>query len=615
MKPDIIINVDDQTTYLPIVEVDDISLPDYNILLMGEFPKGPTNTITHFSPDRSGETTRFLRNVADVNYPKYGIGPAIGVEALNNGIGVYVANLRPDDAKMANVSLSVKHKVTADVQKEDDQGNPLYLTPEGAEVTEATDNTPILRDVLELKFVTSTSTAVVDDDSLQTALDANFDATPDGDGYQTTPLVGFRYYGASSFGNKIHFRLIPTKGSDGNVYYRISIYDGISAEALLPEIASLFPTAYLSGKSAYIENVFNGYDNGIKAITSNHVDKFFDDVVADHFNGLNTDPATIDLMAANDYYMTTDATSLDGDISGAFNLLSGDDGTSDLDTSVQALLQGTIVPDIKSILKYKFSYIPDLEYSAAIKTAINTFCVARTYSSYATFMLGQSSFDDAMTDRNTNFAGDYKFIRFIAKAQSPRRYDDIIRRNLKYPASYYDTMALIQHKAVNGDLNKPFAGATARWTDFQNDTMVYPKEDSDYLDAITDARINVVKQDRATGAYLFTQDMGVLLGSDLMELNNCLILGRIVYDLVDLAHGKTYGFNDQSDIEQYNEDIALEVLPTYTKAVSGITANVYKKGLTGEDKSTNIIDIKINFKDISKATEINITITDDELQS
>lgn len=579
----------------------------FNILIPGQFDKGPTNRLVQFYP---GETQRLAENFDFPNYPKYGIGQDIAMYALakNAGIGVLMINLRGADAAYANVILSVKHKVLKDVPKLNAEGAPLYLTPAGVETTEATGNTAIVRDVLSAKFVKSTVTSVNDAAELEAAIDALYSDTADTDGYKTIPLFGMMYKGASVYGNNLYFRILDAPSSiDKNIYYKTELFNG-SKTILSEQYMSLFSEDSYKGESIFVEKIMNETFGDVKTLTSIHYDKFID--LLKSFI-VDVDPRTVNIFNPETYYYDVDATSLDVTAAKAFVLENGNDGTKTLEDNLKDLFGYNIIPDLKSIIRHRINYIPDLEYSADVLTAIETFVKDRNRTSIMTAMRGTTTFESAITERNTNHYTNAPNVRQIATCQSGIAFNDYTRKNHRMPASYFDTKAIIDTIAKNGHPYAAFAGADVRWMDFVEDSVVMPKEDADLFTKLSNARINIVKMDKNPGAYLHEQNMNTELYSDQTELNNAFIIADMVYDIADLIHENNYKFNDLSDVNKFQEKVKLDLNPKYEIHSTSMTVTVAKAATSGPLKDMIIIQIKINFKDLAKEAKVQFILTDD----
>lgn len=601
-----IIKVDDQTTYqrspAPEIQIGE------NILIVGTFQKGVTNRLMQFYP---GEADRFVETFGAPNYHKYGIGPDIAVKALNNvdsDLGILAINIRPSNARYANAILVAKWKVLENVQKTNAEGDPLYITPAGVETVVAGGNTPITRDVLEYFFRVMNSNAIGTKADMYTEFDAPYSDTPDAQSYKTIPLFGFHYVGTGEYGNNLNFRMVEKESPyDGSILYDMELFNGnkyVSVNNL-----SLFPEATLyAGVSSYIENVMPA-DEFMKVQSSSHLDKFLELV-----KQYAPNPSMINLFDVDEYTIRTADNTLDITAPLAVTLASGSNGSGELAPLYKNFFDSKIVADLDSIIRYRIDIIPDLEYTTEVKEAIGGLLKRRTNTSSAITMLGTNTFESAIAERMTNYTKDDANTLFIAANQNPASYNVYTKRKLRLPAIYYTMCAYIDRYYSNKNSFYAFAGADVRWADFDEDSLQCSPVSEAFDKLLDDARINVVKMDARRGAYIASQTTNTERLSDRTEFNNMCILRSIIYRIANLVHENNYKFNDLEDVEKFQESIQLDIYPTFRGFVSGISAVVYKKGLTGADKNTNIITIKVNFKDLAKETETTIVLTDSTIE-
>ena len=189
------------------------------------------------------------------------------------------------------------------------------------------------------------------------------------------------------------------------------------------------------------------------------------------------------------------------------------------------------------------------------------------------------------------------------------RYDPYTHRMVQFPASYFDTMALVRHFASDG-LYAPFAGYGARWTGYVDDTMTYAEETTDYLQSLDAARINIVMKDFEDGAYLADQYMDCEKVSDQIEFNNTVLISNMLYDLVRLIHINHFHFNEESEVRLFYGDVNTLINAKYAPLAVSLSVQVQRVGTVGRAASTNKVVITINMRDIAKWTEVELYIVD-----
>ena len=229
----------------------------------------------------------------------------------------------------------------------------------------------------------------------------------------------------------------------------------------------------------------------------------------------------------------------------------------------------------------------------------------------STVMLGKKTFSSATLEHQSNLYDTMPCIRQIAACQEAMRYDEYTRRTIIFPAGYYDTIGLMDHFARCGNFYQPYAGADARWTDFEEDTMLYPSHKNDELQTYFNNRINVVMKDWMDGCYMSDQLMNTAKQSDQTELNNAFLISNMLYDLVRLIHRNHFKFNEPEHVRAFGEAVNTMVSDRYARFAVTMTADVQRVGTIGRAKMTNKITVTINFLDINRYTDVELILTDE----
>lgn len=610
------IAVDDTITPKP-------DLPDFNVLIPTVQDVGSTNELELYYP---GEPNRYLNNHGTPNPLKYGFGPDMIHGVLSKpeaGVGVYTMNLRGPSATNANVLVSMKYKVEKDVPYTDEAGQQYYVDVNGQLTTVSTDATPVVRDVLHAKFVKSYIDNCKKWIDINEALNSMYTETPDDDGYLTVPFFGVMYRGASNFGNNVYFSMFPKKAEyDGKTYYHLKVFDGVTISTTDSNYSLDVDSGIKYNTTYYIENRFNEDYPTMRFITaegSNEISAIIDKylyTVDELLSGTQANPeatfSDIDPFSAKYFAFVVDEGSIDTTLSGAFTLAGGDDGTETRDELFKMFFNGEILTDISSTLRYRFNYIPDAGYDADTIEAIKKLVNKRIRMTSATIMIGGTdSFQSALLEHQSKHYDTMPNIRQLARIQSPMMYNSFIRRTIRYPAMYFDLMALMDHFGRVGNYYEPFAGADCRWTGFIEDTMHYASETADYINSLQTNRINIVMKDSEDGAYLADQQMNTALTSDQTELNNAFLVSSMLYDLVQLVHRNHFKFNEAEEVRVFKDGVDEAINTKYSKYSASLSVDVYKLGTVGRAKSANKISVTINCKDINKWTDVDIILTDD----
>ena len=606
---------DDTTTPEPEV-------PQFNMLIPTVQDVGVTNTMELFYP---GEPNRYLLSHGSPNALKFGFGPDLIYDIMNtpgSNIGVYTVNLRGPSATAANVICKVLYKVDTAVPYTDTDGNPYYLTPEGELTLEPTDNTPVVRDVLKLRYVTEAAPTIYKWSELYKYLNNLYSDVEDDQGYKCIPWFAVMYRGNTAYGNKSYFTMIPSRAEyDGNIYYTVRLFDGANSQVSSGNFSMDIASGKEYGTSYYIENMFNETFRNYKFLTADLsgdltdlIGKYLytlDDFLAGNQDTPSVSFSEVDPFNLNSFAVQVEMDSVDLNQANAFAFAGGSDGTETPDKLYEMFFNGEIIPDINSVLRYRINYVPDLGWNDATKLAIVNFMKKRVRMTVATFMVGGlDTMASALVDHQANWYETNPTLRQICRAQSPMMYNNWLRRMLTYPAGYFDTMALVNHFIRYTNYYQPFAGADARWTGFIEDTMTYAVEDTETINAFYNNRVNIVMKDGLSGAYLSEQAMNTQLVSDQTELNNAFLISNMLYDLVNLVHRNHYKFNETEEVRQFTESVDDSINRKYSQFAASMTVEVSRVGTTGRAKSANMIKVTIDMKDINKYTDINLILTD-----
>jgi len=618
-----VVKVIDQTYEETATEIYPVPVPDFNVLIPTVQDIGITNSLELYQP---GEVSKYLKNHGNPNALKYGFGPDFihGVlERGDSGVGVYTINLRGASATMANIIVLMKYRIEKSVPYVDADGNQYYKDENNQITTDPVEGGAITRDVLHVRFETANVEECKKWTDLHKGMNAIYNEQEDDEGYKTIPWFGVMYRGASAYGNNIYFSLIPTRAEyDGNMYYKVALFDGKTMHTTDPTYSFDIDSGARYQTTYYFENVFNENFKTMRFMTAEDsqaiVDLFnkylytVDEYVLGTYETPGTQFPAVDPFNVDSFAIQVDTGSLNPQITNAFRLQGGYDGTETRDELFRMFFAGEILGDITSPLRYRVNYIPDVNYDDATKRAIASLVQKRIRMTSATVMLGGTDgFVSALIDHQANWYETMPNIRQLAKYQSPMMYNQFTRRTMTYPGTYFDTMAMMEHFAKWGNYFQPFAGAEARWTGYIEDTMPYPAESPQYLQSLQTSRINVVMKDAKEGAYLADQQMNTVLTSDQTEFNNAFLISCMLYDLVDLIHYNHFKFNEAEEVRQFNEAVNDCINSKYAIHSASISASVERVGTIGRSKSMNKITVVVDLKDINKFTDIELYLVDE----
>lgn len=668
------LKVTDNTYVTAVAPTNIVNVPDFNMLIPIYSPIGLTNVLELYRPGTSDDfiQNHGAPNAVKYGFNAYGIVGTL--DRPESNVGVYTCNLRDKTATEANIAVVMKYKVvegvtdpttgiTRDVlhvKFKDVEVSPVvtaeWLEEQAAAGVDTGDlkvGDPILysRDSENKEFlITDLSRIEKKDehgeytpdairrsavytkgihkwDEMQKLLFSLYSDEADAEGYKTIPWFGIIYRGASSFANNIYFSMIPSIAAyDRNVYYTLKLFNGNKMIVTDPVYSMDPDSGKKYGASYYIENQFNdtfGAMRFISATPSDEIKTLLSQYLftAEEISAGATEPALqfaeIDVFTATDnqnrplFQIVVDDGSIDSTAIQAFQLNGGFDGITGPDDLYESFFKGEILEDVVDPLRYRLNYIPDLGYNIATKQAIKELVDDRNRMTVATFMLGSDSFSSAILEHQAQWYDTMPCIRQIAAVQNAMRYDKYTNRMLAFPAGYYDTIALVDHFTSVGNYYEPFAGANARWTDFEEDTMVYPSHRTTDLQTYFDNRINVVMKDWMDGCYMSDQLMNTRLQSDQTEFNNALIISNMLYDLVRMIHLNHFKFNEPEHVRAFGESVSNMMAEKYARYSVTLTADVQRVGTVGRAKMTNKITVTINFLDINRYTNIELILTDE----
>lgn len=613
------VKITDHTIDTGEVEQVTYPLPDFNVLIPTVQAVGSTNTLEIYAP---GGHDSYVRAHGKPNPLKYGFGPDFiyGILSKDAGVGVYTINLRGDTATLANIVVLLKYRVEKDVPYTDTEGNPYYVDSNGQLTTVPTDATPVVRDVLHTKFTTAHIEDAKKWTDIHRGMNNLIQDTEDEDGYKTMPFFGVMYRGASDFGNNVYFNMVPNVAEyDGNTYYTVTCFDGVNTTATDNTLSLDTQAGEKYDASYFIETQFNAFFPTMRFMIWEGIDEIYNLYnqylfsLDDYMKGAKAPTDTfgnIDPFTANTFMIQVDGGSLNSQITNAFKLSGGFDGTETPDQLYADFFAGKI-QDVSSVLRYKIHYIPDTGYDEATKKNIVNLVAKRNRMTTATIMVGEDTFASALLDHQANFYDNMPNIRQIAKVQSPMMYNTFIRRTITYPASYFDTMALMDHFKKWGNYYQPFAGADARWTGYIEDTMHYPTESPEFMTSLYNSRINVVMKDDQEGSYLSDQLMSTVLTSDQTEFNNAFLISSMLYDLLNLVHRNHFKFNEAQEIQMFQVAVNDCVNEKYTQYSASLSVDVHRMGTIGRARFANKIIVTIDMKDINKYTSVELILTDE----
>lgn len=598
-------------------------IPEFNVLIPTVQAIGTTNKMELYWPD---ELSRYLRNHGNPNHLQYGFGPDFITAVLNRPsakVGVYTVNLRGPSATIANVLVLMKYRVEPNVPYTDGSGNQYYKDADGQLTTNYVEGGEIVRDVLHVKFVSTHLDDLKSWRGMHSALNSSVSDVEDDEGYRTLPWFGVLYQGASAWANNTYFSLVPSVAEyDKNTYYTIKLFNGVQMKVTEPIYSFDRDAGSKRDLNYFIETKFNEVFPTMRwmaAEDSDRITELFNQYlysVNDYLNGTMDAPtakfSSVDPFTVNTFGIVVDDGSINSQLTNAFKMEGGFDGTETRDELFEMFFRGKIITDITSPLCYRIPFIPDIGYDQPTKDAIKWLIGKRLRTTSASIMLGNTdSFQSAVIDHQANWTDDNPNIHQITWRQAPMYFNEYTRRTVVTPTAYFDLIAILDNMITWGNPFHPCAGANCRYTGYVEDTIPFPEEEPSYIGSLTKARINVVMHDNQPGAYVADQLMNTRDFSDETELNNAFIISCMIYDLIDLVHRNHFKFNETDQVRQFNDAIDSKINRKYAEHSASISATVTRLGTVGRSRYTNKITVRVDLKDINRNTDIELILVDE----
>lgn len=644
--PYIGIQIYDNTEYVEDEVVEERK--EFNGMQIGFFTGGRDNQLLYMESRNA-----YLKEYGNPNFRKYGQAAYNVDNALASGTcGMYVMNLRPENATHANIVVMVRFKIeTTKVNKSSEPS--IDDTHTESEIgqqdqVDAPEETEIKK--LVYSFYAKTIENAKTTAELATASASLISTDPDEQGYYNMPLATFYALGRGEYGNGIHLVFSnATEYADNEAFYEITqpkyhTYSLTIAEATM---SGLVNREVLYG---------NFDDNGFDADFAYGPATFFGDTINDVESGsqrINAEiyPTTIDAMCKlyNDTFkpvelktssnmdiltgMTLDGKldenlklddtaddylnlfSLDG-----FTMKSGDDGWGDLDDDAIAnakddLLIKAFSGDIDPVVLSRFSspcdFMLDANYSIPVKRQMAALANRRMYDCMTYLDLGLVNTTSAMINVLSGLRNIYGF-NIIKEGHNYKWRDtEYTGKICNMTITHWLAGALAAHMAnTERGLHSPMARDTAilrSGVDYIPGSfkpMIDP-DNNDVKNTIYRLRGNCYETLTFSSVQRSTAITSCQTNSDrLLEMNE-YILQRAVKDTYDCLASRIYKLGESSDRSQFEtdaKDIITADIGDYVRTVSVALE------MTAADERRSLLRIKLRltFKTVIQNGAIEI---------
>ena len=602
---------------------------------------------------------------------QFGVGPCsiYGQAHLNaraaaatGKVTLQVLRLTAKDATYANVHVYVHYRVV-DVTPESavgKEGEPETTSAKKLQVMFTT-KTSSIRDLSEL----ATSAPAIDE--VKSELE---DVVGADQGWETMHFMSVAYVGRGKCGNNFSFRLTNHARSDKTSAYK-NYYLGVFEGTTQKEEArvTFYPDALVGSNSIYIENVVNDEDTGegsnlirvavneavIPSIFSAYkqyvdpntalTEKTFDPILG--INKILASSASTSLYAYNNdvsisgYEILDNADLKTVQLNAALGIKlgAGSDGAFDtsnpdtvpkrqdaIDKRFIDAFSGEIDRKILSKYRCPLDFVLDANFSTDVKVALATFTSRRAqdfrnYFDLNTDLVARTDAYEAASAYDS-YINEYTMSidAYYGKIKDPYN-----KKVITVTSTYNLAINLPLHWDKYGGKHIPYAGPKYAVIDAYIKNSIYPvfddTIDQDVLDKLVDAHVNYAAIDpkgnivRATqtsrysgiegeAAFAESEDYTV---SNLSEENNVLIALDIKKDVEKLVCTYEYNFNETSEINSFNRDMATLTNRYAAAQVHSITAKFER---TTEEAELGVLHlyIAVENKPLIKYIQVDIDI-------
>lgn len=516
---------------------------------------------------------------SEISFNKYG-QPLLQAARIIDSNGVLLAKrVVAPDAKLANIGImGVVTKKT--VQKEDADGNPLYLDEDtGLETINSTGNvTPIMNDICELKFISKTVPGVDNIDQVYNNLNLEYDidSTP---GKFIYPLFVLTDIGRGVSLKK--FRIAPNYTDSKYLGYTKYILNVVENDSTIETLNFTFdPDVIENNENMSIENVCKLHSEQLKCKQFEGYMAEFIAKIAELSSNDETYCYANDVLFGKDKKTLADITDVvvnltDGDAINlsyiyGLNLQSGDNGsfgnkpvtTAAYENQLVDFFNGTFTDDIYDLDKHKIDLCIDANYPQSVKRQIESLSVFREDLQYIRDMgLGLKSMDQILkadlNNSNDTFSNTFHVSYDVI--------DPYTKKQIPVTICYTLAKLLIDH--FKNGRNRPLAGQLNKMVideAIPGTVNFIPKITPSYnqKDQLIDARINYV------GYYddILTIETCYTSQEDLTQLsftNNMLAAQEVVKAVRTKCPKIRYSFTDGDDLQKYKDEVEA-VLNKYT---------------------------------------------------
>ena len=528
-----------------------------------------------------------VNNVVD--FSRHGQPLLQAAMAINAGAELLCKRVVAEDATLANIAV-IAQANTAEVQKTDAEGNPLYTTPEGEETTTAEGNTPVMINQTTIAYtMKSASGCKTQADVISAITEAVASDNESAGENKYYPLWIFFDNGRGASKKRIRITPNYTLSKNYKNYFMYDL-DVIESNTYFDTIHfAINPDVVSNGQNISLQYAVNTNSSQIKAYQFATEVKAFLDKMTTVINGElpNVVATSLDVLfgtdkkgnAISNISVDTDA-GVNLQISTGNLLINGENGAFGESPIEQTEMYGEMIakafagyvkdgkggytilttrdgcydPIIYNVDRYKIDAILDANYPAIVKRAIEQLVTWREDCMF---------FRDMGTSCNTMdiiSALDYDNLHNKFCATYCTYYDVIDPYSMKQiTVTMMYSMAQLIVAQFNNGRNLPLAGIKFGFTitDAIESTVgftpticpgINQKED------LIDMRINYATyiSDSLVIESLYTSQEDY---TQLSFINNVLAVQEVMKAIRTKCPSFRYSFIDGDDLEQYRKDV------------------------------------------------------------
>ena len=507
----------------------------------------------------------------DPNFARHG-QPLLQAQTLiNNGAQVLAKRIVADDATLANLIVLAKVKQT-EKQKTDDEGKPVYKTPEGEETTESEGNTAVMvkkcHIEYELKTVENNHNNIEDLKASALAL-SKYSSNEDEKVFPLV-LVADNGRGVSSKKFKITANTVGSRNREYLSYVFSVIEDSAIAEST---VFTLNPDFVSSTTNLSLTSVSKTYLKEVRVFA-------FDEIMTEFLSTVKTlsgveNVDNIDVLFGKDKRgQALDSFEIDGDVNLSIPvgmpLQSGSNGgfgnfpikAESYTKKLTEAFDGTFTKDIYDVDNILLDCIIDANYPDAVKKAIETLVEFREDCVFLRD-LGTGLFNAEDIISKATEAAKSRYVAVYGNSWDV--IDPYSKKQITVTPGYNLAKLLPSH--ISEKRHAPLAGQLHGFTfdDIVEGTVNFlPKviPGKDQKEELFEKRINFISyfNNIATMESEYTTQEEY---SGFSFINNTLAVQQIIKAIRTHCPKARYSFMEEDDLTKYEEDVKV-ILDKYS---------------------------------------------------